>query len=514
LLGDEKLVNNILIPISHFNSILVQINDQINHVLGSLSQLLPELTLVLGFLFFIIADLFLTKNPNQRFTRRFVVLVLLLVGYAVFLEMYVIDIHRKGQFLFDKMLFQDSKAALFKEFIIIYTLFVCVHTFVFEKAAWKESLQHNEFYIILLSIVLGLLLMTMAVNLVSLFVAIELVSIGSYLLVALPKQQKNLEAAINYLIFGATSSAIMLYGFSLLYGMTGDVVFVEEDFAQKVFNHQPLLVFTASLMAMGGLLFKIAAAPFHVWTPDVYQNAPTPVVSFLSVLPKIAALLALMRFLEGIHFEETRLLIGVISASLIIGNFSALRQVDAKKMLAYSSIAHAGFMLVGLCVSSEIGMQSATFYVLTYGLINVAAFFLLDILAINSGSVAINSFAGLGKKSPWLGICAVLIAIALVGLPPTVGFSGKLLIFTALWDGFQTSGDKYLFFLLIFGLINAAISLFYYLKIPFEMFFRESQNEAAIEITLVQQIILTVLTIAIVWLFFQPEILMRLVERI
>ncbi len=492
----------------------MQINDQINHVLGSASRLLPELTLVLGFLFFIIADLFLTKNPNQRFTRRFVVLVLMLVGYAIFLEMHVLDFQKNGQFLFDKMLFQDSKAALFKEFIIIYTLFICIHTFVFEKASWKASLQHNEFYIILLSIVLGLCLMTMTVNFVSLFVAIELVSIGSYLLVALPKEQKSLESAINYLIFGATSSAIMLYGFSLLYGMTGDAVFVDENFAQKIYNHNPLLIFTASLMAMGGLLFKIAAAPFHVWTPDVYENTPTPVVSFLSVLPKIAALLALMRFLEGIQFTETRLLIGIIVASLLIGNFSALWQMDTKKMLAYSSIAHAGFMLVGLCVSSEIGMQSATFYVITYGLINVAAFFLLDILAINSGSVSINSFAGLGKKAPWLGICAVLIAIALVGLPPTVGFTGKLLIFTALWDGFQVSGDKYLFFLLIFGLINAAISLFYYLKIPFEMFFRESQNEARIEVSLIQQIILIALTVAIVWLFFQPELVMNLIEKI
>ena len=484
--------------------------EQLDQIVFSMSSFIPEITLVLGMLLLIITDLIRSKT-----NFAIVIALFVLVAYATFLELQqAIDFKLKPQFLFDEMLYLDAKGSFFKLSIALFSIFICLHTFVFEQANWRKDLRQTEFYVVLIAIVLGLFIMAMAVNLISLFVAIELVSMGSYILVAFSREKNSLEAAIQYLIFGATSSAIMLYGFSMLYGMTGSMVFVGKAFQPHLLAQQPLSIFIGSFMAVGGLLFKLAAVPFHVWTPQVYEASPTPTVSFLSVLPKIAALLALMRLLEALGFAQNNALVGIIAASLLIGNFSALWQLDAKKMLAYSSIAHAGFMLVGLCATSKLGSEATTFYVVTYGFINLAAFVLLDVLSQHSGSMQLDSFAGLGRKQPILGVAAVVIALALVGLPPTVGFSGKLLIFTALWDAFQQSQDLTLFYLLIFGLVNAAISLFYYLKIPYQLFFKETDSAIPFVFTLAQKALLAALTIPIIILFFKPEWLMDVIGQL
>ena len=495
--------------------------DQLNDIINSLGGFGPEVWLSASFCALLLIELLLLRG-NQLRTRRLLaglsVLVVLVAGLWSGLS------STRG-FLFMHLLFVDTQAIFMQVIVALSAAFVLLYEAVSLQTQDVESSTKKmplEWYSLLVAMTLGLFLMTISVNLLSIYLSIELVSICSYLLTALNTDRKASEGGIKYLLFGAVSSAIMLYGMSLLYGMTGTLDLTADAFGVGLAGQNPSVAAVAMLLTLAGLLFKIAGVPFHIWTPDAYEAAPVPVAAFFSVAPKAAGVLVILRLVTALPTEsmtgevtaavlQTPLAVLAL-AGILIGNLSALRQTDAKRLLAYSTIAHAGFLLVGVVALNEAGFDAVLFYAGTYLFISLAAFFLLDLLARSNGQdLTIKKYAGLGSKQPLLSIALTVVMLALTGLPPTVGFTAKLLSFSALYDAYQQTGNGWLLALFGLGLLNALISLVYYLKIPFLLFFRPAGSDAdqLVPISKLAVGLAIGLAIPVVGLFLKPDLLQR-----
>lgn len=487
--------------------------EKLTHILYSTSVLLPDFLFGFAFLVIVAMISFSKKIDSENIYNLFntlIISILISIGFVFYSYLSLLGQEvESGNSLFSELLYLDNKSIFFKLLITISAVAVLLHVWI---VGYKVM---GEFYAIFVALVLGLFIMTMTTNLLMLYISIEMVSICSYILVVINKGKPNAEAGIKYLLFGATSSAVMLYGISLLYGMTGTLNFVGQEFAAFLGQNPVWIANLAIFMTIGGLLFKLSAAPFHSWTPDVYEATPTPVVAFLSIAPKAAVVLILIRFFGSLSIDFKLITAVIILASLTIGNLSALWQTNTKRMLGYSTIAHAGFMLVGLLATNSLGLHATIFYVTTYLFITLAAFLLVDLLALKTESYELESLKGLGQENIFLGLAAVIIMIALVGLPPTVGFTAKLLIFTALWEGYQTSGSSILLIVLLFGLINTAISIFYYLKIPFYMIFKEAKIGVKFyHVGILRKAFLLFLLFFIIYLFLSPDKLMEMIGKL
>ncbi|MEZ0483648.1 NADH-quinone oxidoreductase subunit N [Fibrella aquatica] len=497
---------------------IMPLTDQLQTIIDSLGSVGAEGWLALTFCGLLLAELFLIRRGNERQTRTWLT-GLTVAGLLVAGALAVSETDR-GSFFLD-LIFLDNQAILIKGVIA----FGAIAVVLWETGVWYPANQERlvnrrqlptEWYALLVALVLGLFLMSMAVNLLSIYLSLELVSISSYLLTGLVADRKASEGGLKYLLFGAVSSAVMLYGMSLLYGLTGTLDITSTVFVVELAKNGTVAL-VAGLLTTSGLLFKLSAVPFQIWTPDAYEAAPIPVAAFFSIGPKAAALLVLMRLLSAMPVAGMQTPLAVIAlASILIGNLSALRQTDAKRMLAYSTIAQAGFLLVGVTALSDAGFQAAVFYVATYLFISLAAFFLIDALAPN-GSLRMADFAGLGFTSPLLAVCLTVVAWALTGLPPTVGFTAKLLSFSALFSAYQLSGNPWLIWLFGLGLANAVISLFYYLRIPFLLFFRPRINNVPdnlpTRLTIAQWVALTMTVPPVVVLFLKPGWLLKLITE-
>ena len=481
----------------------MQLKDHLYQVIQSLSGFLPETWLAGAFLLLILVEILLKNSRWQNQTTS--VLRGLAFGMGlVALSLVFLQWNDLNGYLFHHLLYLDNKAVYFKILILVAFLFVLIHVQI------MGSDLPAEFYSILVAVVLGLCLMTMSVNGLSIYLSIELVSIGSYLMASLGRGKKSGEGGLKYLLFGALSSAVMLYGLSFLYGMTGTLDLTNDVFASQLAQNHPSIVLVVGFLTLAGVLFKLSLVPFHIWAPDVYEGAATPVVAFLSTAPKVAALLVLMRLLSVFSLDFQPLMAVVALVSILAGNLSALWQSDLKRLLAYSGIAQAGFVLVGLVAFNQLGFESAAFYISVYILMNLAAFLLIDL--IGEGATDLNSFAGKGTSHPLLSICFTIIMVALVGLPPTVGFTAKLLVFSALWEANQSGGDGLLIVLLVVGLLNAIISLFYYFKVPFYLFFRTNTQTTSSRRFLLGEMVAVLLTVAIIFLFLQTGWLLEWIK--
>ena len=485
--------------------------EKLTHILFSSRLLLPDLIFAGIFLMIVAIIAFLKRTErNYNLLNTIILSVLISIGFVYYAFLGFLDQYfESGVVLFHNLIYLDSLSVFFKIIITVAAVFVILHIWII---GYKVV---AEFYAIFMALILGLFVLTMTTHLLMLYIALEMVSICSYILVAINKSKTNAEAGIKYLLFGATSSAVMLYGISLLYGMTGTLNFVGQEFATFLGQNPPWVASVAVFMTIGGLLFKLSAAPFHSWTPDVYEATPTPIVAFLSIAPKVAVILVLIRFFSSLSIDFRLITAIIILASLTIGNLSALWQNNTKRMLGYSTIAHAGFMLVGLLAVNQFGVQSAIFYVTTYLFITLAAFLLVDLLSLKTDSFEVTSLRGLGQENVFLGLAATIIMIALVGFPPTVGFTGKLLIFTALWEGYQTAHNPLLLIVLIVSLLNTAISIFYYLKIPFYMIFKEANvGTQFYELNILKKALLFIFLFFIIYLFVNPGSLMDMIEKL
>lgn len=337
-----------------------------------------------------------------------------------------------------------------------------------------RRIRGGAFYLLVIIATLGMSLMAAAADLITLYLAIETTSIPLYVLSgALVKDQKSTEAGIKYMLFGAFTSAIMLYGFSLLYGFTGTTnLYALKGLLESGQVSTGLLVVVAMLVLVG-FSFKISAVPFHFWAPDVYEGAPTPVAGYLSTASKAAGFAVLLRFLNVVFPDlyPAWVLVAVLSvASMIIGNVLALTQKNIKRLLAYSSIAQAGYMLIGVAVATELGNTAAIFYLISYLVTNLAAFGIVVVVGRAVGSDEISAYAGLSRRSPGLALALLVALLSLGGVPPFAGFIGKLFVFAA-----AVQAD--MIWLAIVGILNSVVALYYYLVVLKVVWLNRSDEE-------------------------------------
>jgi NAD(P)H-quinone oxidoreductase subunit 2 len=333
-----------------------------------------------------------------------------------------------------------------------------------------------EFLVILLTATLGGMFLSGANELVMIFVSLETLSISSYLLTGYTKRDpRSNEAALKYLLIGASSSAIFLYGSSLLYGLSGGKTQLGEisaSIASAGLDNSIALV-VALVFAIAGIAFKIAAVPFHQWTPDVYEGSPTPVVAFLSVGSKAAGFALAIRLLVeafGLVTEQWQFVMTALAIlSMVLGNVVALAQTSMKRLLAYSSIGQAGFIMIGLVIGSNAGYSSMVFYLLVYLFMNLGAFSCVILFSLRTGTDQISEYSGLYQKDPLLTLVLSICLLSLGGIPPLAGFFGKLYIF---WAGWQAGAYP----LVLLGLVTSVISIYYYIRVVKMMVVKEPQE--------------------------------------
>jgi NADH-quinone oxidoreductase subunit N len=355
----------------------------------------------------------------------------------------------------------------------------------------------GEFYLLLLIATMGMGFMAAAADLIMLYLAIETTSIPLYVLAGfMTRDKKSTESGFKYLFFGALTSAIMLYGFSLLYGFAGttSIYQLAAIFQQGEIALLPL--FGTLLLVLVGFGFKISAVPFHFWAPDVYEGAPTPVTGFLSTASKAAGFAVLMRILLVVFPESQPYWTSVVAilsvASMTLGNSLALAQRNIKRMLAYSSIAHAGYALIGVVAFSPLGMAAVVYYLGAYLLTNLAAFGVVVAFWRVAGSDEIADYAGLSRRAPGLSLALMVALLSLAGMPPLGGFIGKVLVFAA-------AVDSNLIWLALVGVINSIVGLYYYLTVLKVVYlFRSEDEDKPLPISRPYTVALTVLTLGII----------------
>jgi NADH-quinone oxidoreductase subunit N len=363
----------------------------------------------------------------------------------------------------------DGFSFFWKLLVLVATaLTVLLSVRFLEEGGYRAS----EFYSLLLLATSGTLFMASGYTLLTIWISLETMALSSYVLAGYFKREiRSNEAALKYFILGALSSGILLYGISLLYGATGTVQLAGLYRALEGAQDNPLVPLGWLLLA-AGLFFKVAAVPFHIWTPDVYVGAPTPVTAWLAVVSKGASFAILLRiFYEGLgslKLEWQAVLAVVAAATMIWGNLAALTQTNVKRMLAYSSIAHAGYVLIGVLAVSEVGLWSVLFYLLTYTFVTMGAFGTVILLERREyAGETCADYAGLSRRSPFLAAMMLLFLIALTGIPPTGGFVGKFYLFAA---GIEAGWT----WVAVVGVVTSAISLYYYFRIVVYMYLTDS----------------------------------------
>lgn len=364
----------------------------------------------------------------------------------------------------------------------------------------KREKKHDigEYYFLLLGAAVGIFFMVGTNNLLLLMLGLELLSLASYSLAGFHKGEKrSAEAAMKYVVFGGLSAGVMVFGISLLYGATGTLDLavmagvpgiegegMTRSLATAV-TEAPGLVALSMVMILGGFSYKISVAPFHFWAPDVYEGAPTPVTTFLAVGSKAAGFGALLRFIAVLFVSpsaqsavadyglQVGQLIALLAAvTMTLGNLAALRQESVKRMLAYSSVAHAGYVLVGVAAMSSVGFQAAMFYLAAYYFMNLGAFGFLLYFAGATGEETYASLRGMGRKSPLMAVPMVIFLVSLTGLPPTIGFAGKLELIKSALDSSHNLG-----WLVLVLVMNSVVSLYYYMRVIKELFLAEAPDE-------------------------------------
>lgn len=377
-----------------------------------------------------------------------------------------------------------------------------------------ERLQKSEYYALLVSATIGFSLMAASADLIMLYVALEMASISSYILAGFAtKNIRSSEAGMKYFVYGAFATGVMLYGMSLLYGVTGLTNLYEisncltsnaclADINLAMGSSLNAVVLLSAVMIIVGFGFKISAVPFHFWTPDVYEGAPTPFTGFVSTASKAAGFAILIRvFLTGaLGTADTisniwwALLVAMCIVTMTLGNFIAIFQTNIKRMLAYSSVAQAGYALIGLVTLTADGSGATMFYLLMYVFTNIAAFGVIILLSNMTGSEELRDLSGLSRRSPYLAIVMLLALLSLGGIPPTAGFIGKFFLFKA-------AIDVGLWWLAMIGILNAFIALYYYLSIIKYMYlYRSDDDEIAIPVSRGAQVGLAISTFFIILL--------------
>ena len=430
--------------------------------LTDLTPIFPEIIVLLTACTVLLVDLFAT-NKNRSMTLAVTTIIGLFL--AMLLE---IQLHGKDIVGFYGTVVADDFSILFE---FIYMSVAIVTVFVSRHYISENEMNFGEYYVLLLTAVSGMMFMTSGLDLLVIFIGLEVMSISSYILVGMKRKVAVAnEAALKYLLLGAFSTGFLLYGISLLYGATGSTllpVIIAE--IQQNGSGNPLVIVGIALVVVA-MSFKIAIVPFHMWTPDVYTGAPTPVTGFLSGAAKAAGFAVFIRVLmtgipiEGANWENLFWTLAVLT--MTVGNLMALRQNEVKRMLAYSSIAHAGYVLVAIAVGSTSAISGVIFYSCAYALMGTGAFGILTIRDAGRLPTTFDDLAGYAKRNPTLALLMSLFIFSLVGLPLTGGFIGKFQIFSA-------ALERGWIWLTVIGILNSALSVYYYLRVVMFMYMRE-----------------------------------------
>lgn len=472
---------------------------------ADLVTLAPEIFLLGATCAILLIDLFL--KPGQRHITH-VLALLALAGTAGLLWQ---DADAPRVYAFNGMFIRDGVAGLLKLFIVLTTALV----FLYSRSYMRErKLLVGEFYLLLLFATLGMMLLVSAGSLVTVYVGLELLTLSSYALVALNRESTlSSEAAIKYFVLGALASGMLLYGMSMLYGATGTLDLARINALADLSAaapHRTLLAFGLVFLVVG-IGFKLGAAPFHMWLPDVYHGAPTSITLFISSGSKLAAVGMAYRLLEGalgtMHTDWTTMLSVLAVLSLAVGNVIAIAQTNLKRMLAYSTISHIGFLLLGFINGTAAGIAAAVFYMICYALMATAAFGVMMLLA-RAGFEAeeIDDFKGLNQRSRWYAFLMLLVMFSLTGIPVLLGFWAKLAV---LQVAFEAGYHGVVVAAVMFSLIGA----FYYLRVVRTMYFDAPVDTAPIDNYADQRVLIAVNGLALLVLGMAPGWLLALCRQ-
>jgi len=392
------------------------------------------------------------------------------IGVAVAL-ISVITLWNREELAFNQMFILDNFSCFFKIIFLAGSFLVILSSISYLK---EERIFHGEYFSLILFATFGMMLMASSLNLIVVFLGLEIMSLCLYILVGFRRYDlKSNESSMKYFLIGAFASGFLLYGIAMLYGATHstDLKEILIQISNQGYENS-LFLFIGLGLILVGLGFKIASFPFHMWVPDVYQGAPTPITAFISSGPKAAGFAALLRILffafGGLQFDWSSILWILAVLTMTFGNIIALSQMNIKRLLAYSSIAHAGYVLVALVAGGESGVSSAMFYLLAYTFMNIGAFIVITFLG--EGKVNLDDYSGLVARYPFLGIALALFMFSLAGFPPTAGFMAKFYVFSA------AVKSEYIG-LAIIGVLNSFISVYYYLRVVVLMFMRAPKEE-------------------------------------
>lgn len=477
--------------------------------LASLPSVLPEIGLTVLAVVVLALDLYLPESRH----RLIPYVTGIGMAFLAILPFAAIGLTPEDtpELLWGGMIRNDVLAQVFKVMVIIagaVTALIASNT--------RDLARMGEFYLIIIVSTLGASLLSASADLIMVFVALETVSIPLYILATFKlRDAKSSESGMKYFLFGSFASAIMLYGFSLLYGFTGQTnLYALADGLGAAMNDHPVAVLAAMVAVFVGFGFKVSAVPFHFWTPDVYEGAPTPVTAFVSVASKAASIAVLVRFFTAV-FPETLVLNGqnmqdfwvqlIAAASVIsmtLGNVLALSQKNVKRLLAYSSIAQAGYTLIGVAAiqsQTEQGVAAVAFYMFMYTFTNLLAFGVVVLFSEATGSETIADLAGLSRRNPWMALAMTIGLLSLAGIPPAAGFFGKFFLFNA-------AVEANLEWLAIVGVLNAIVALYYYLVVIKIIYVdRHEDDDQPITLPTAGAWVLGITTVAVIILGVIPQ---------
>jgi NADH-quinone oxidoreductase subunit N len=425
--------------------------------------ILPELVITAGALLVLIADVIVPRE--RRAALAWITLLVIgatLASLVPFTSTHVEVAHG--------LMAVDRFAIFFK---IVFLIAAAITVLMSVRYLAVEGASPGEYYFLILCATLGMMVMAGSIDLISIFIGLETMAVSFYILAGFikPSQRSN-EAAVKYFLLGAFSLGILLYGMSLMYGLSGTTNLRVMATAFDTMTGDPRLVL-AVILVVAGVGFKIAAVPFHMWAPDVYEGAPTPITAFLSVGSKAASFAMLIRiFIEGLPSmsADWRLLFWVLSiVTMTVGNVAAVTQTNVKRMLAYSSIAHAGYVLIGIVAGTTRGITATMIYLMIYSFMQLGAFAVVVVLRrADIAGDELKDFSGLHFRNPFAAFAMLLFMLSLGGIPPTAGFMGKFWLFSA-------AIDAHYYGLALIGVLNSAISLYYYIRIVVFMYVKTDE---------------------------------------
>ena len=464
----------------------------------------PEITLIIGSVLILLYGIFFNKDEDPN--KRVLYITLISLILSLYCSIYVVD---AGTNSFNNLLNNDLYTLFFKILVYIGTIIIIYISYNYLK---DLNIINPEFFFLILLSIVGVLILISSRNIISMYLGLELQSICLYILAAYRKYDiKSSESGVKYFIIGALSSGILLYGLSIIYGFTNSTDFYEisKSINLSLKNHENFLIINIGfILILCGLFFKIAVVPFHMWAPDVYEGSPTSTTAFLTTIPKIGTIGFLIKFLnipfENYYTAWSQILYLVSIASMILGSIAALNQNNIKRLLAYSSISHMGFILIGVLTANQIGIKSVQLYLSIYT-INILGIFTCILCLKNKINgyylENINNFSGLLKKDSFLSFSFAILLFSISGLPPLAGFFGKLYILIA-------AVESKMYFLAVIAVLTSIISAFYYLKIIKIIFFDKPINDIYINISKISKlIIILTLIISIFLIIFLSDFL-------